>query len=89
MDSRVHPVCGYRRTQPRADRGERLVISPIRTMLALAAAIAVTGPLPAISSTFTAGAITAIAPDDALNIRNGRAQTRRSSTLTSSMKPSA
>lgn len=45
------------------------MISPVRTTLALAAAFAVTGPLPAMSSAFTAGTITAIAPDDALNIR--------------------
>lgn len=38
-------------------------------ILALAAAVATSAPLPAMSSAFTAGTVTAIAPDDALNIR--------------------
>lgn len=43
--------------------------SSIRIILALAAAAIGTTSAPAISSAFTAGTITAIAPDDALNIR--------------------
>jgi hypothetical protein len=41
----------------------------IRIILALAAAAVGTTAVPALSSAFTAGTITAIAPDDALNIR--------------------
>lgn len=43
--------------------------SAIHSMLALAAALVATSPAPALASAFTAGTITAIAPDDALNIR--------------------
>ena len=41
----------------------------IHIVLAMAAANVTTGAVPAMSSAFTAGTITAIAPDDALNIR--------------------
>ncbi|MEM5474146.1 SH3 domain-containing protein [Hoeflea sp. AS60] len=41
----------------------------IRIILALAAAVVGATAVPAMSSAFTAGTITAIAPDDALNIR--------------------
>jgi|GEM_PF-650225 len=41
----------------------------IRIILALAAASVAASAIPAQSSAFTAGTITAIAPDDALNIR--------------------
>lgn len=41
----------------------------IHIMLALAAAVVTTATLPAMSSAFTAGTVTAIAPDDVLNIR--------------------
>ena len=43
--------------------------SSIRIILALAAAAIGATSAPALSSAFTAGTITAIAPDDALNIR--------------------
>jgi len=43
--------------------------SSIRILLALAAATFTTGAVPAMASAFTAGTVTAIAPDDALNIR--------------------
>jgi hypothetical protein len=43
--------------------------SPIRILLAVAAGVVATAAVPAMSSTFTAGTITAIAPDDVLNIR--------------------
>ncbi|MDX1294575.1 MAG: hypothetical protein R3265_17285 [Hyphomonas sp.] len=43
--------------------------SSIRIILALAAAVASVQSAPAWSSAFTAGSITAIAPDDVLNIR--------------------
>lgn len=41
----------------------------IRILLTVAAAAVTATTLPAMSSAFTAGTITAIAPDDALNIR--------------------
>ena len=41
----------------------------VSILLALAAATVSAGTLPANSSAFTAGTITAIAPDDALNVR--------------------
>ncbi len=41
----------------------------IRILSALAAAVIATTTVPAISSAFTAGTVTAIAPDDGLNIR--------------------
>ncbi|MBC7283696.1 SH3 domain-containing protein [Hoeflea sp.] len=43
--------------------------SSIRMLLALAAVTTATATVPALSSAFTAGTVTAIAPDDALNIR--------------------
>ena len=43
--------------------------SSIKVLLAAAAAVVASVPIPAMSSAFTAGTITAIAPDDALNIR--------------------
>ncbi|PWV99015.1 hypothetical protein DFR52_104306 [Hoeflea marina] len=41
----------------------------IHILLAVSAAVASLGPAPAVASAFTAGTVTAIAPDDALNIR--------------------
>ena len=43
--------------------------SPIRILAALVAVTMTAGTVPAISSVFTAGTVTAIAPNDGLNIR--------------------
>ena len=43
--------------------------APVHILLAVAAAVVTSATVPAMSSAFTAGTITAIAPDDALNIR--------------------
>lgn len=53
----------------RRTKGDVSVTSFLRILLAVAAANLTAGIVPAMASAFTAGTVTAVAPDDGLNIR--------------------